>query len=155
RDVEPILPAKREEEIVACDTRNVLRLEAEKPSDAVVLVDDMVADSEIGKRLQGPPEPRVRTRGALSEDLRVGEQRETEVTPNESSARRADDEGHRGLGGYDVEVLRDLRLDLPQQSLSSERFTLMSECHDDSSALADHRRELVLRLGKTSRGDRG
>ena len=50
---------------------DVLRLEAEKPPHAVVLVDDVVADAEVGEGLQRATESRVGARGALAEDLRV------------------------------------------------------------------------------------
>ena len=92
RDVEPVLAAEREEEVVAGDPGDVLRLEAEELSDAVVLVHDVVADAKIGERLERAAEPSIGTRRALAEDLRVGEQRDPEVSPDESAPCRADDE---------------------------------------------------------------
>ena len=52
RDVQPVVAAKREEEVVARDARDRLRLEAEQLADAVVLVDDVVAGAQVGERLQ-------------------------------------------------------------------------------------------------------
>ena len=73
RDVEPILALEREEEVVTRDPGDVLRLEAEETPDAVILVHDVVADTEVGERLERAAEPRVDPRGALAEDLRVRE----------------------------------------------------------------------------------
>jgi hypothetical protein len=59
-------------EVVAGDAGDLLRLEAEQPPDAVVLVDNVVPCSEVGEGLEGASEPRIGTRGTLAEDLRVG-----------------------------------------------------------------------------------
>ena len=71
RDVEPVLALEGEEEVVARDAGDVLRLEPEETPDAVVLVDDVVADAEVGERLQRATETRVGARRPLPEDLRV------------------------------------------------------------------------------------
>ena len=60
RDVEPVLAAEREVEVVARDARDLLRLEAEQLADAVVLVDDVVADAEVGEARERPAEARGR-----------------------------------------------------------------------------------------------
>ena len=52
RDVEAVLAAEREEEVVARDAGDGLRLEAEQLADAVVLVDDVVAGAQVGERLR-------------------------------------------------------------------------------------------------------
>src|SRR5204862_7650134 len=52
RDVEPILALERDEQVVAGDRGDLLRLEAEQLADAVVLVDDEVADAELGEGLK-------------------------------------------------------------------------------------------------------
>ena len=154
RDVEPVLALEREEEVVARDARDVLRLEAEQPTDAVILVDDVVADAEVGEGLERAAEPRVDTRRSLAEDLRVREERDPEVAPDEATTRRADDERERGIGGDLVDVVVDGRLDLAQEPLRSQRLALVRERHDDASPLPHHRRELVLRLGEPARRDR-
>ena len=92
RDVQPVLAAEGEEEVVARHARDLLRLEAEEATDAVVLVDDVVAGAQVGERLQRTAEPRVRPRRPLPEDLHVGEKRDPEVAPDEAAAGRADDE---------------------------------------------------------------
>ena len=53
RNVEAVVSTKREQQVVARDTRDLLRLEAEQLPDAVILVDDEVARTQIGERLQG------------------------------------------------------------------------------------------------------
>ena len=52
RDVEPVVAAEGEEEVVARDAGDRLRLEAEQLADAVVLVDDVVAGAQVGEGLE-------------------------------------------------------------------------------------------------------
>ncbi len=92
RHVQPVVAAKREEEIVARDVRDRLRLEAEQLADAVVLVDDEVAGAQVGERLQRAAAHPPRARRTATEDLRVGKQDEREVAPDEAAARRSDRE---------------------------------------------------------------
>ena len=92
RDVEAVIPAKREEEVVAGYARDLLRLEPEKTPDAVILVDDVVPGTQVGEGLQRPAESRIRTRRPLAEDLDVREQRNPQIPPHEPAAGRADDE---------------------------------------------------------------
>ena len=95
RDVEAVLAAEGEEEVVARDAGDVLRLEAEETADAVILVHDVVADPKVGEGLERATEARVGAGRALAEDLRVRKQGDPEVAPDEASPRRADDEGER------------------------------------------------------------
>src|SRR5205823_258854 len=53
RDVEPVVSAETEEEVVARDLRDGLRLEAEQLPDSMVFVDDEVAGAQVGEALQG------------------------------------------------------------------------------------------------------
>src|SRR3989442_13570983 len=93
RDVEPVVAPEAEEEVVAPDARDLLRLEAEELADSVVLVDDVVAAAQVGERLQRSSEPgRMRSGGALAEDLRVREEDEAELAPDEAPACRRDRE---------------------------------------------------------------
>src|SRR5262249_48189082 len=71
RDVEPVVAAEREQEVVARDARDLLRLEAQKLADAVVLVDDVVARAEVGERLQRACTKATLPRRPPAEDLRV------------------------------------------------------------------------------------
>ncbi len=72
RDVQPVVAAKGEEQVVTRDAGDGLRLEPEQPSDAVILVDDVVTEPQIGEALEGLAEARVRSRRALPEDLCIG-----------------------------------------------------------------------------------
>ena len=155
RDVEPVLALEGEEEVVARDAGDVLRLEAEETPDAVVLVDDVVADAEVGEGLQRATETRVGARRPLAEDLRVRQQRDSEVAPDEPAAGGADDEGERRVGGELLDAVDDVRLDLPQEPLRPQRLALVRERHEHASTLAHHARELVLGLGEAAGGDRG
>ena len=92
RDVEPVVAAEAEEEVVARDARDLLRLEAEQLADAVVLVHDVVAGAQVGERLQRAAADSALARRPLPEDLRVGEQSEPELAPDESAARGRDGE---------------------------------------------------------------
>ena len=87
RDVEPVVATEAEEEVVAGHLGDGLRLEAEQLADPVVLVDDEVARAQVGERLERSAEPVVGARRALAEDLRVREQDEPEVAPDEAAAR--------------------------------------------------------------------
>ena len=49
RDVDAVVAAEAEQQVVAGDAGDLLRLEAEQLGDAVVLVDDVVAGAEVGE----------------------------------------------------------------------------------------------------------
>ena len=115
RDVEPVVPPEGEEEVVAGDAGDLLRLEAEELADAVILVDDVVADPQVGERGERPPEPRVGARWPLAEDLRVGQQHQAEVAPDEPAPRRRDREPHAGVAWQRGAVREDRVLHLAQQ----------------------------------------
>src|SRR5207244_1094303 len=88
RDIEAVVAAEAEEEVVACDPGDLLRLEAEQLADAMVLVHDEVAGPEVGERLQcATPDSPLPGR-ALAENLGVGKEDEPEVAPDEAAARR-------------------------------------------------------------------
>src|SRR5207249_11284992 len=97
RHVEPVVAAEAEEEVVARDPGHFLRLETEELPDAVILVDDEVSRPEIGERLQRPSADPSLARRSLAEDLRVREQDEPEIAPDEASPRRRDREEQLGL----------------------------------------------------------
>ena len=87
-DVEPILAAEREQQIVAGDARDRLRLEPEELPDAVVLVHDVVAGAKVRERLQRAADARGLGPGrALAEELSVREQDEVELAPDEAATR--------------------------------------------------------------------
>src|SRR6266540_595683 len=92
RNIETVVTAEAEEEVVARDPGDLLRLEADQLGDAVVLVDDVVAGAEIREGLQRPPTRAPLTRWALAEDLRVRQQDEAQVSPDEPPTSRRDGE---------------------------------------------------------------
>ena len=98
RDVQAVLSLERQEEVVARDAGDLLGLEAEEPPDAVILVDDVVAGTQIRERLERPAEPRVGARRPLAEHLGVGKDCEAEIAPDEAAARGADHESQRRIG---------------------------------------------------------
>src|SRR5215213_7353161 len=154
RHVEAVVTAKAEEEVVARDVGDRLRLEAEQLADAMVLVDDEVAGAEVGEAVERAPRRRRASTRALAEDLRVRQQHEPEVAPDEATPRGRNGEQQSRLLGQRVARLEDARLDTPQQSRRAQRLAAVRECDDDAVARADERRQLVLRLGETARRDR-
>jgi hypothetical protein len=154
RDVEPVLALEREVEVVARDARDLLRLEAEELPDAVVLVHDVVAGSEVGEGLQRSAEPRVGARRALAEDLHVGQKRDAEVTPDEAASRRADDEAQDRILRQRQLLLDDVGVDLAKQALRALRLALVREGDQHAPPLPEHPGELGLGLGEPARGDR-
>ena len=132
----------------------VARLEREQPADAVVLVDDVVARAQIGERLERAAEARVGARRTLAEDLRVRQEREAELAPDEAAPRGLDDEREAGLLRQAARVVHDLRLDAAQHRLRTERLAAVREGDDHAQAGAHEAGELVLRLGQPARSDR-
>src|SRR6266576_657929 len=87
RDVEAVLAPEGEQQVVAGDAGDLLRLEGLQAADTVILVDDVVARAQVGEALEGAAQPRVRSWRTLPEDLGVREQDEPELTPDEAAAR--------------------------------------------------------------------
>ena len=92
RDIDPVVAAVGEQQVVAGDARNLFRLEALQLRDAVILVDDVVACAQVGEALQRAARRRRRARRALAEDLGVRQQRDAEVAPDEAAPCRRDGE---------------------------------------------------------------
>ena len=93
--------------------------------------------------------------GAAAEDLRVGEQGEPELAPDEAAARVGDGEQELRLVGQLVALVEQPGVDAAQQVLRAQRFALVREGDDGAQAAADERAELVLGFGEAARGDRG
>jgi hypothetical protein len=74
RNVEPVLAAEGELQVIARDTGDLPCLEAEQLADAVVLVDDVVARPQLGERLEGAPRGGCAGARAAAEDQRVREE---------------------------------------------------------------------------------
>src|SRR5205823_10891987 len=81
RDVEAVLAAEGEQEVVACDAGDGVRLEPEQTADPVILVHDVVARAEVGERLQRPAAHAALAGHAAAEDLMVGQEDEAELAP--------------------------------------------------------------------------
>ena len=154
RDVEAVVAAEREEEVVARDARDRLRLEAEELADAVVLVDDVVAGAQVGERLERAAQRARRARRALAEDLRVGEQDEAEVAPDEAAPRGRDGEDELRLLRERLALLEHARVDAAQQVLRAQRLAAVRERDDDAVAGADEAGQLLLGLREPARRDR-
>ena len=155
RDVEPVLAAEGEEEVVARDAGDLLRLEAEQLADAVVLVHDVVAGAEVGEGGERAAEAAVGARRPLAEDLRVGQQHEPELAPDEAAAGRRDGEEELGL-------LRELVARLEQRaSTRRSRFCVRSaspRCGKATTTRWPPRTKAAsscLGLGEAARRDRG
>ena len=87
RNVDPVVSAIGEQEVVARDACDLLRLEAEQLRDAVVLVHHVVARAQVGEALKRAAGRARRARRPLPEHLCVREQCETELTPYEPASR--------------------------------------------------------------------
>ena len=155
RDVEAVVAPEGEEEVVARDARDLLRLEAEQPPDAVVLVDDEVARAQVGEGGERPAEAAVGARRPLAEDLRVGQQNEAELAPDEAAARGRDGEEKLRLLGELLAGLEQPRVGAFEEVLRAQRLAGVRKRDDDSVAAANEARELRLRLGEPACGDRG
>ncbi len=155
RHVEPVLAAEGEQEVVARDAGDGVRLEAEQPADAVILVDDVVPRAEVGEGLQRAPAETTLTRHAPTEHLVVGQQDEAEVAPDEAAPRGRDGEEELGLLGQLVPRLEHSRLDPAEEVLRPQRLPAMREGDDDPLAGPQERGELALGLGEPAGGDGG
>ena len=133
-DVEAVVAAKREEEVVAGDAGDGLRLEAEQLSDTVVLVDDVVARAQIGEALERAPDPCVGARWTLAEDLRVREQDQIEVAKDEAAARRRHREEEPRLVREVVARVENDRVQSPQHGLRPLGLPAVRERDDDPAA---------------------
>src|SRR5581483_5971873 len=137
RDVEPILAAEREEEVVAGDAGDLFRLEAEQASDPVILVDDEIASPQVGEGLERPAEARVRARRPLAEDLRVGKDDDAEVAPDEAASRGRDGEEEALLLRQLHALLEPLDREAAELARRSQAVSAVRERDDDALAAPD------------------
>ena len=154
RDVEAVVAPEGEEEVVARDARDLLRLEAEQPPDAVVLVDDEVARPQVGEGGKRAAEAAVGARRSLAEDLRIGQQNEAELAPDEPAARGRDGEEELWLLGELLAGLEHARVGALEEVLRAQRLTGVGKRDDDPVTAANEARELRLGLGEPACGDR-
>ena len=144
-------PRKREQQVVADDARDLLRLEADQLRDAVVLVHDVVARAQVGEARERAADRRGRARRLAAEDLRVGQERDAEVAPDEAAARGRDREDE----ALRLDARREhLGLDAAQQVPLALGLAAVRERDDDVEPAAEQAVELVLRLGQPARGQR-
>ena len=154
RDVEAVVSAEAEEQVVARHLGDLAGLETEELADAVILVDDVVARAQLGERLQRAADGgRGAAREPLAEDLGVGEQDDPQVAPDEAAPGRADCEEDLGLGWELLVGLDDPRLGPAEHSFGAERFAAVREGHEDALPRANEGAELVLGLGQAAGGD--
>jgi hypothetical protein len=155
RDVEAVVALEGEEEVVARDAGDRLRLEPVELPDAVIFVHDVVACPQVGEALERPPDADVGARRALAEDLRVGEQDQIEVTQHEAAAGRRDREDEAGAVRQLVALVEHDGLEPAEQAPRPHRLAAVDEGHDDLVPAADVGKEVALGLGQPARGDRG
>ena len=153
RDVEAVVALEGQEEVVARDARDRLRLEAQQPADAVVLVNDVVAGPQVGEALERTPHARVGARRPLAEDLCVREEDEVEVAQDEPAARGRDREHEPRLVRQIVALVEHDRLDAAEEPLRPQRLSAMHERDDDPVPGPDVAEQVALRLGEAARRD--
>src|SRR5207253_4178171 len=150
RDVEAVLAAEGEQEVVARDAGDRVRLEPEEAADAVILVHDVVAGAKVGERLQCASAEAALARHTAAEDLVIGEEDEAELAPDEAAAGGRHCEEELRLLRQLVSRLQHARLDPAQQVLGAKRLAAMGEGDDDALARAQEPRELGLGLGEAA-----
>ena len=154
RDEEAVFALEGEVQVVAGDAGDRLRLEPEQLADALILVDDVVADPEVGEACERASEPCVGSHRLLSEDLGLGKQDEPELAPHEATPDRSDREPEHGVGAELVVDLERFRSNLAKQCPLSGRLAAMREPDDDAVSGADEAGELVLGFGEPTGSDR-
>ncbi len=155
RDVEAVVAAECEQEVVARDARDLLRVEPEELADAVVLVDDVIACSKVGKGLERATDSVLGATRLPAEDLCVRQNRNPEVAPHEATAGGRDGVEQLGVVRQLVARLEHAGVDPSEEVLVAERLAAVGERNDDAEPGADERSELLLGLGEAAGRDRG
>ena len=120
----------------------------------MVLVDDEVAAAQVRERLERAPADTPLTRGPLTEDLRIGQQDEAEVSPDQTASRRRDGEHEPRISRQLFSCCNDTRFDAPKEVLLPQRLAEMREGDDDALSGTHERRQLVLRFGQPTSDER-
>src|SRR5207237_9855413 len=89
-----------------------------------------------------------------AEDLRVGQKREPELSPDEAAAGQADGEEQLRLRGELRARLEDAGLDSAEQVLCTQRLAAVREGNDRAQAASNEAPKLVLGLGEPAGCDR-
>src|SRR5204862_7952606 len=143
-NVQAVLAPEGEQQVVAGDAGDLFGLERLQTPDAVVLVNDVVARAEIGKALQRAPEPRVRSRWTLAEDLRVREQDEPELAPDEAAPGRRDRKQELGLLGQRLHRLEQPRVEPAEQVVRQQHIPSVWDCSYNELTGATQLAEIVV-----------
>ncbi len=120
----------------------------------MVLVDDEVAGAQVGEGLQRATQPLIDTGRALAEDLRVREQDEPELAPDEPATGGGDREQELRLRGQVRVRVDDPGLDPAQQVLGPQGLAPVRERDHHALPGPQERAELGLGLGEPPCGDR-
>ena len=151
RDVDAVLAAEAEQEVVAGDARDLLRLEAEQLRDAVVLVDDVVAGAQVGE---------ARERAAGRRDRPGGRRRKTWVSgrsaiprSRQTKPRRTGETANcRPVGSSPGSSI--CGLDTAEEPAPPLGLAAMRERDDDVEPLAEQPLQLVLGLREAAGDER-
>src|SRR5439155_14824569 len=154
-NVEPVVAAEGDEEVVAGDAGDLFRLEPEQPADAMVLVHDVVAGAQVGERLQRSAQSGVASRRPLAKDLRVRQEDETELAPDEAAPGRRNREVQPFACGGLGSLLEPFDGEPAEEGRRPEAVAAVREGDDDPLAGAHEGRQLLLRLGEAAGGDSG
>ena len=132
RDVDPVVAAIGEQEVVARDTGDFLRLESLELRDAMVLVHDVVAGPEIGEALQRAPRRSRRARQDVSgrPGCRAAARGRARARRSRGAPATRRRRGRRSLPG-----LEQVRLRAAEQRLLAQRLATVRERHDDVELL--------------------
>jgi hypothetical protein len=154
RDVQAVVAAEAEEEVVARDPGDGLGLEAEQLADAVVFMDDVVARAQVGEGLERAAGGRGAARSALPEDLGVRKQREPQVAPDEPAARGRDGEEELRVLGESLAGHQEARIHPAEEVHRPQGLAPVRERDDDAVPRPHKRRELGLCLSEPACRDR-
>ena len=157
RDEQLVLAAELQLDVVAGDARDGLRVEAQELADAVVLVDDVVAGPQVGEARERAAEAqRGRRPRAPAEDLRGGQQRQTEGASRRSRGARARRRSRRPGTAGQAAPRRRARGASTRRRPSSAR-SASPRCGNATTTrmpAADQAAQLVLGLGEAAARER-
>ncbi len=155
RHVEAVVAAELEVEVVADDPAHLLRVEADEPADAVVLVHDVVAGAQVGDRRERPPEPGRAAGAAAAQELGGRQHGDALRRRDEAVPQRRDDERDARLVGAAPARGGHVRRDPAEGHVRAPRLAEVGEADEHPVAGPNQRAQLVLGLGDPGRRERG
>ncbi len=155
RNVQAVVAAELEVEVVADDAPDLLGVEADEAADAVVLVHDVVAAAQVGDRRERAPEPGRAAGAAAAQELGGGQHREPQGGRHEAVPKRRDAERDARLVGPGPVGRGQVGLHPAQGHVRAPGLAEVSEAHEHAVAGAHERAQLVLGLADAARGERG